>query len=480
MRALVATVVIVPLAVQALLLAWVAATLLPSAQWPQHTAEAVLALPTVALAAWLGKRFARRGDLPASPWARYGPLLAYPLLIWLAWVVSMHASGGDFTRPPNALFYALMPFLLLSLVAGFEGHLWWLLLVPLGAYAAFVGGFWHASRKQPTQPAASRVWASAVFGALALSLGGVTAWQALERARALAPSDGQALREEVQMHRYRPFAADNLLKPVQPRPGLQFGLADAPALDGATAAYPVYAAAAQAMYSEEAARRRVEVSRTPEAYQRLIDGQADLIFVAQASPAQQQRAADAGVALRFTPVAKEAFVFLVSPDNPVHSLSLAQIRAIYSGQITRWSAVGGPDARIVAYQRPADSGSQTVMLAQVMQGAPMAQPLDEELAVGMGGLVRKVAAYRNAAPSLGYSFRYYATQMKADDPVRLLAVDGVAPTPENIRTGRYPLTVDVFMVTRQNPPPNVQRLMDWFLGDAGQKLVADVGYVPLR
>lgn len=455
------------------------AALLPSVRWPAHTVEAMLALPVAALAAWLGQRFARRGDLPASPLARYGPLLAYPMLIWLSWVAGMHLSGGDFTRPFGPLFYVLMPFLLLSLMASFGGALWLLLLVPMIAYAAFLGAFWYASRKQPTQPAASRARASVFIGVLVLLLGGVTVWQALERARGLAP-DGFALREEVEMYRYRPFATGNLLKPVYPRPTLQFELTDAPALDGATAAYPVYAAAAQAMYSEEAANKRVQVSRTPDAYQRLIKGQADLIFVAQASHAQQQRAADAGVALSFTPVAKEAFVFLVSPDNPVQSLSLAQIRAIYAGQVTRWSEVGGPDARIVAYQRPADSGSQTVMTAKVMQGTPMVTPLEEEVAQGMGGLVRQVAAYRNAARSLGYSFRYYATQMKADEPVRLLAIDGVAPTPENIRAGRYPLTVDVFMVTRQNPPPNAQRLMDWFLSDAGQKLIADVGYVPLR
>lgn len=67
--------------------------------------------------------------------------------------------------------------------------------------------------------------------------------------------------------------------------------------------------------------------------------------------------------------------------------------------------------------------------------------------------------------------------MRGAQGLRMLAVDGVEPTRENVRTGAYPYTVDVFMVTTQRSRPQVERLRQWLLGPQGQKLVEDVGYV---
>ncbi|MDO5652615.1 MAG: substrate-binding domain-containing protein [Brachymonas sp.] len=484
-RAVLMAVLAVPFAVQAVLLQVILVVSLVRpgllhSLFPGDSGLVAIGLCMAIVLAWLGMVFGRKQGLPLSAGWRYLPLLAYPLLIWLAWVAGMHVSGGDFTRMPGGIFLVLIPFALLLLATAFGGYLWILVLVPLVAYGAFLLGFGYGSRKQPMEtPPAARTRFFVALAAVVLSLGSLTIWQAVQRQQKLAPA-GEALREEVNMYRYRPFVPDNLLAKVKPAPALRFDLPDAPRLDGATAAYPVYAAATQALYTEAAADARVQVSKTPQAYERLIKGETDLIFVAQASPDQMRLAAERGVKLVFTPMAKEAFVFLTQSDNPVQSLTLSQIQAIYSGQISRWNEVGGADARIIAFQRPPNSGSQTVMEAKVMQGKPMVYPLEEELQEGMGGLVRQVAAYRNTAQSLGYSFRYYTTQMKGNTPVRLLAIDGVEPTPENIRSGRYPLTVDVYMVTRENPPQPVRELVDWFLGAQGQQLIGNVGYIPLH
>lgn len=60
-----------------------------------------------------------------------------------------------------------------------------------------------------------------------------------------------------------------------------------------------------------------------------------------------------------------------------------------------------------------------------------------------------------------------------------MAINGVAPTEENIRNGTYPYIVDAYMVTRENPTPETQKFVDWFISQQGQQLVEDVGYVPL-
>ncbi|EES7599282.1 hypothetical protein ACRV9Z_000898 [Escherichia coli] len=77
------------------------------------------------------------------------------------------------------------------------------------------------------------------------------------------------------------------------------------------------------------------------------------------------------------------------------------------------------------------------------------------------------------------SSRYYATQMNADKNIKLLAINGIAPTAENIRNGKYPYIVDAFMITRENTTSETQKLLEWFLTPQGQSLVEDVGYVPM-
>jgi phosphate transport system substrate-binding protein len=290
----------------------------------------------------------------------------------------------------------------------------------------------------------------------------------------------EVLSEEVNLDQYKPFSKNNLLAQVLPESNIKFTTKDAPSLDGATAAYPVYAAAAQALYTPDAALETVKVSKTSEAYERLIKGEVDIIFVAQASKAHQKLAADKNIKLNLTPIGKEAFVFMVSQQNPLKNLTAPQIRDIYSGRVKQWSKVGGSSEDIMAFQRPENSGSQTVMLAKVMQNEKMRAPLQEEKVQGMGGAVKRVAAYRNASQSIGYSFRYYATRMQNTTAIKLLAVDGIAPTAENIRNGTYPFTVDVFMVTAGEPKPATRKLMDWMLSKPGQKLIEDTGYVPLR
>ena len=220
-------------------------------------------------------------------------------------------------------------------------------------------------------------------------------------------------------------------------------------------------------------------SRTPEAYNKIVKGNADIIFVAQPSGGQKKRAEESGVTLIYTPFAREAFVFIVNVDNPVNSLTEQQVRDIFSGAITNWRTVGGNDQEIQTWQRPEDSGSQTVMQSQVMKNVRMISPQETEVASMMEGMIKVVAEYRNTNNAIGYTFRYYATQMNADKNIKLLAINGIAPTAENIRNGKYPYIVDAFMVTRENMTSETQKLVEWFLTPQGQSLVEDVGYVPM-
>ena len=91
-----------------------------------------------------------------------------------------------------------------------------------------------------------------------------------------------------------------------------------------------------------------------------------------------------------------------------------------------------------------------------------------------------VADYSNRPDSLGYAFFWRANRLFPGGEIRFLTIDGIAPTPENIRSGRYPLTFPLVMATRQSPRKEVRELMAWICGPEGQELIDRAGFVSLR
>lgn len=270
--------------------------------------------------------------------------------------------------------------------------------------------------------------------------------------------------------------------------------ADSFVIDGATALYPVYAAFVQAVYPEGDYSwydhtTGVLCSGTNTAYDDLISGEVDVIFVAQPSASQQQAAEQAGLRLHLTPIGREAFVFFVNSQNPVADLTFDQVAGIYAGEITNWRAVGGRNAAIRAYQRPEGSGSQTgLQMVMRTAGKPIMEPRMEDVAGSMGGIISRVAAYRNHENAIGYTYRFYANDMVANDQIRLLSLNGILPTRETIRDGSYPIASQFYAVTcspigspaPQETNPALGAFLDWCQGPQGQWLVEAVGYVALE
>ena len=95
----------------------------------------------------------------------------------------------------------------------------------------------------------------------------------------------------------------------------------------------------------------------------------------------------------------------------------------------------------------------------------------------MGGVLSCVAEYRNYSSAIGYSFRFFAAGMRPNENLALLSVDRIAPTGENILTGAYHFTVDVYAVTAGTQNENAGKLIDWIVSPQGQGAVEQCGYV---
>lgn len=129
-----------------------------------------------------------------------------------------------------------------------------------------------------------------------------------------------------------------------------------PKVDGATAMLPMIGEITKAVlgYSDEQAQKFLDENtqgKTAKVYQGLIDGKTNVIFASEPSDDILQKAKKAGVEFEMTGIGLDGFVFLINEQNPVKSLTLDQIRGIYTGKITNWKEVGGDDAKIIAYQR---------------------------------------------------------------------------------------------------------------------------------
>lgn len=271
-----------------------------------------------------------------------------------------------------------------------------------------------------------------------------------------------------------------------------------PVMDGAEACYPLYASIAKAVYVdiEDIEKQAIENERegedrlyangkivtftnTIQGYIRLLFGDVDLFFGARPSEEQLEEAKESGVELECTQIGREAFVFFVEADNPVTDLSSEEVRAIYHGDITNWKEVGGKDEEIRAFQRPANSGSQT-MMEYFMGEVPLKEPESYEIFSSMDGVIRRVAQYANEEGAMGYSFHYFVEELSQEKNVHILSIDGVAPTLENVENGSYPLTVGLYMISRKNDPsPYVRQMIEFLLSPQGQELVRKSGYAGL-
>lgn len=250
---------------------------------------------------------------------------------------------------------------------------------------------------------------------------------------------------------------------------------DLPVIDGTVAFHPLYCAFVHAVYPESDELYYGSFDHVKSwGYQEMAEKNTD-IFINLEYPTEEQKkeAASYGTAYEFTTIGTEAMVFIVDQDNPVDNLTTEQIRGIYSGEITNWKELGGKDKKIIAYQNAAGSSIQNRMESFMGENALMEAPT-EKIYDDLYNLVEDTAVYRNKETSIGYAFRYC---VKDYEDIKILSVDGAAPTQENIENGRYSVVSPVFAVTYEgNPNENVDKMVDWMLSDEGQHIIRETGY----
>ncbi len=242
-------------------------------------------------------------------------------------------------------------------------------------------------------------------------------------------------------------------------------------------------------------------SKSHESYERLINGEVDMLFAATSPTSDLVRLAEEkGVELEYIPIAHDAMVFFTNAENPIQGLSKKQISEIYVNDAYKnWSELGGEDALIYPYCRNTDSGSHAHMEKHFLNGNEIHENITRyRTAMLMHTILTAVAASKTDEPKgygLGYSIYYYYNQnipyewdhsidrIYYDKPLtKLLAIDGVYPTEETIADGSYPLSNYTYIVLRKDTPEDspARKMADFMLTEQGQQYVSYAGYGKLN
>ena len=298
----------------------------------------------------------------------------------------------------------------------------------------------------------------------------------------------------INVNNYLPFDEESLIVTLEEESSLKL-TENLPRLDGAAAVFPVYSAFVNAVYPEDTKLYDIEFqhnqaieytegcfnyNNTVKGYEYLGQKKTDIFFGAFPSEEQIAEARKNGTEFVYTQIGYDAFVFFVHKDNPINNLTTEQVQKIYSGEITNWKELGGKDEEIIAYQRNPGSGSQS-MLIRFMDGKEIMEAPSELVDTMMSGIIEQVSDYKNKDGSIGFSFRFYLEGIIKNPNIKMLSIDGVDPTVENIKNGTYPVRASLYAVTYEgNKNENVEILLDWILSDEGQYIIEKTGYVGIN
>ena len=272
--------------------------------------------------------------------------------------------------------------------------------------------------------------------------------------------------------------------PETPEASFRFTRENFPKLDGSTSMVPLAQSVAAVLLGEETedVADLVQFNRTSQSFRNLAYGGCDVLIVG--APAENVLAEldEMGFEYDMEQISTDALIFVVNADNPVDSLTADQIRGIYSGEITNWSQLGGDDVEIVPFQRNAEAGSQAAMLRLVMGDTPMMEPPGDFVVDSMGGLMDAVRNFDGSEGAIGYSVYYYANDMRMAEGLKIIAVEGVDPNPDTIRSAEYPFLAPSYTVVAHSAAEDspARILWSWLQSEEGQYLVSEMGYVSVR
>lgn len=199
-----------------------------------------------------------------------------------------------------------------------------------------------------------------------------------------------------------------------------------------------------------------------------LEGKADIGMASRELDAKEQ-------ALFAIPMARDGVVFVVHKDNPVGGLTRAQALAVFTGKTANWKSLGGPDARIEVAARKSGNSAREIV-SHYFGIAPGAIKAAHVLLGDNAEVRRLVAANRNAIAFLSVGVVDDAVQK--GQPLKPLALDGIAPGSGSIRDGTWPMSRQLNLLTRRVPAGAAKAFIEFALSRAAREVIVEYDFVP--
>jgi phosphate transport system substrate-binding protein len=256
-------------------------------------------------------------------------------------------------------------------------------------------------------------------------------------------------------------------------PSAGFAQANRIIIDGSTTVGPIAKAFAEYYMSKNpGVNITVSESGSGNGAKSLINGTCDVATMSRFMKDEEFKAAVAkGIYPVGTVIAVDGLAVIVHPSCPVQGLTTDQIRDIYTGKITNWKELGGPNVAIVMISRDTNSGTYESFETLVLNKQKIS---DKAEYVGSSGAIRsRVQSTPAAIGYVGLGF--------VDKTVKALKVNGVYPDNATVVSGAYPIARPLFMFTNGYPKMGSQlgNFLKLYLTQKGQQIIEEIGFVPV-
>ena len=178
-----------------------------------------------------------------------------------------------------------------------------------------------------------------------------------------------------------------------------------------------------------------------------------------------------GVDLKETIVAYDGIAVIVNTASSIKGLTKKQVEQIFTGEITDWSAVGGSGGKISVYTRNTSSGTYAEFKELAMKKRDYAP--DSQKLAGNEQIAQEVGKNPDGVGYVGLAYT------KASG-IRVVPIDGASPSKESVLAKSYPYARPTFFYTNGEPAGVVNEFIGFTVGPEGQKIVEQVGFVPIK
>jgi phosphate transport system substrate-binding protein len=207
----------------------------------------------------------------------------------------------------------------------------------------------------------------------------------------------------------------------------------------------------------------------------LLNGTTDICEASRDMKEKEYKLAEQkGISPYRVSVALDGIAIFLHRANLVTGLSFAQLKGIYTGAIANWKEVGGADARIILYGRENNSGTYAFFKEKVLNKEDYSEYT--QTLPGTAAVVNAVSKDKNG---IGYGGIAWATGVKYAAVRKSKDGPAILPSTETVSNGAYPISRDLYWFFNGVPKGELKKLVNWALSEEGQKVAADMDYVPL-